>query len=413
LWQSYVHLQPAAMSGGGVDNNGDGNGNGTGNGDGTGTGGGDSPYVGSGVEVTGSTLKDKLIWLRANAQSNTSYKITVDKDETLSIDWMNDEDYYTDLTYAGKSNIKIWLTGGKTITSESILPLYLFQVGSGVTLILSDITLQDDYVEVKGALEIKTGAKVDSVWMDEGGTFTIDNGEVDSIMGGSGTFTINGGKIVGMTGVSGTININGGEISGGIYLNKGTINMSGGKITGGRVTLSSNATFTMDGGEISGTTVNSSTISFYGGGVYVSSGTTFIMNGGEIFNNQIYNATSSDGGGVYVTTNGTFTMTGGKIYSNSAKFGGGIYVTGGTFTMTGGEIYSNTALQGGGVYVNSGTFKKTGGIITGFASDEATGNKAPSGYHAAYVSSGKIRNTTAGVNDNLDSTLSGSAGGWE
>jgi len=146
---------------------------------------------------------------------------------------------------------------------------------------------------------------------------------------------------------------------------------------------------------------------------------TFTMNGGEISGNT--------GGGVYVD-GGTFTMSGGEISGNTAySYGGGVYIgSSGTFTMSGNAVISgNTASYGGGVYVDgSGTFTKSGGgTITGYASDTVNGNvvKNSSGVvqsnrgHAVYVNSSptKRRETTAGPTVNLDSRVSGSAGGWE
>jgi len=101
--------------------------------------------------------------------------------------------------------------------------------------------------------------------------------------------------------------------------------------------------------------------------------------------------------------------------------------------MSGGEISGNTAntakdgpySYGGGVYVYSnGSFTKTGGgTITGYTSDTVNGNvvKNSSGVaqsnsgHAVYVSSSpvKLRESTVGPDVNLDSRVSGTAGGWE
>jgi hypothetical protein len=129
-----------------------------------------------------------------------------------------------------------------------------------------------------------------------------------------------------------------------------------------------------------------------------------------------------------VFVGGPFTMSGGEISGNTAYMGGGVFVSG-TGTMSGGKISGNTAAVGGGVYVNVseyilGTFTKSGsGTITGYASDTVNGNvvKNSSGVvqygrgHAVYVSSSPIkrRETTAGAEVDLDSRVSGAAGGWE
>jgi len=146
------------------------------------------------------------------------------------------------------------------------------------------------------------------------------------------------------------------------------------------------------------------------------------------------NATNSDHGVNVVL--GTFTMTGGSISGNTSNSGSGVNVHQGTFTMSGGTISGNTVsvssgsyYGGGGVYVvnsgEKGIFTKSGGTITGNASDTANGNvvKNSSGVvqgsrgHAVYVSisggTAMRRETTAGPEVNIDSDVSGAAGGWE
>jgi hypothetical protein len=139
--------------------------------------------------------------------------------------------------------------------------------------------------------------------------------------------------------------------------------------------------------------------------IFVKGNGTFIMND----NSKI---TDSSGGGV--ENYGSFTMNGGIISNNKTySMGGGVSVKGGTFDMKGGTISGNIAnnpdyiTYGGGVYVDSGSsFIKTGGTIDNT-------NSADYG-KVAYVENGyKIRETTAGQMDNLDSSKTGSTGGWE
>jgi predicted outer membrane repeat protein len=87
--------------------------------------------------------------------------------------------------------------------------------------------------------------------------------------------------------------------------------------------------------------------------------------------------------------------------------------------MNGGKVSGNSARSGGGVYVGSnGTFtKQMGGIIYGSNAVIWLKNTASStsyGY-AVYVSNSpaKKRNSTAGEGVMLDSTKSGSSGGWD
>jgi hypothetical protein len=130
---------------------------------------------------------------------------------------------------------------------------------------------------------------------------------------------------------------------------------------------------------------------------------------------------------------GNLTITDGVTLenNNSSSFGGGVYFnSSGTFAMNGGTISGNNAVNGGGVYVESGTFKKKNtdtpgdsGVIYGKYEAgttnpevEALKNTASSDNdgHAVYVQSiSEKRNSTADVGDDLDSTVSGLAGGWE
>lgn len=123
---------------------------------------------------------------------------------------------------------------------------------------------------------------------------------------------------------------------------------------GGGVNIGSNGTFTMIDGTISDNDAGTT-----GGGVNLGAhgafpGATMTLEGGTISGNTA----TVNGGGVGVST-GDFTMNGGTIGGtklNTAKIGGGVYVDGpnSNFIMTGGTISGNTATQkGGGVYVSS------------------------------------------------------------
>ncbi|MDR1326601.1 MAG: fibronectin type III domain-containing protein [Treponema sp.] len=346
--------------------------------------------------------------------------------------------------------------GEKTISLSSL------SIGGKVSLVLEeDVTLEgldsgDRLVQIDsgGSFTMKAGSKVHGntgggVYVD-GGTFTMNGGEIsgNSIASSStyygggvyvngGTFTMSGGEISGNSiassstyyggGVyvkSGTFTMSGGEISdnststststtfssmgGGVYVMGGTFSMSGGEISGntgfswGGGVFVEGGMFTMTSGTISGNSTSS------GGGVFVHSGGTFIMTSGIISGNS----TSSGGGGV--CSIGTFTMSGGTISGNSSSFqGGGVSVDNGTFTMSGGEISGNSGPWGGGVYVYWGTFtKQSGGVIYG-SNGGSLQNSASNGPAVYVISGSKKRNSTAGVGVLLDSTKSGSAGGWE
>jgi uncharacterized repeat protein (TIGR02543 family) len=295
-----------------------------------------------------------LAWISANAEEGGAYTITLNADKTIAP---------ATLSYGGKK-VNITLKGGDTehtITLSSSGAL--FAVGSNVTLTLGD------NISLRG-LSSNTASLVR---VNDGGTLAMETGS----------------KISGNTSYYG----------GGVYVATG-------------------ATFTMDGGAISGNTATGNSNSNGGGGVYVDGG-MFTMSGGNISGNTSY----SCGGGVYVSS-GTFTMSGGAISGNTASFnsygGGGVYVNIGTFTMSGGAISGNTSTgNGGGVYVgsNAAFIKQSGGIIYGSDAESGLKNTTRNGGHAVYVnrgsSSGRQRNTTAGEGVTLYSRTSGSAGGWE
>jgi hypothetical protein len=146
------------------------------------------------------------------------------------------------------------------------------------------------------------------------------------------------------------------------------------------------------------------------------------MNGGKISGNTAVAAGTysyATGGGVSAST---FSMIDGEISDNSASSysysrGGGVSAT--TFTMNGGVILGNTASStsgysyGGGVH--AGTITKQGGIIYGSDADSALRNSSGLGsaVYAERNSLARKRNSTAATEVALNSSLSGTSGGWE
>jgi len=262
------------------------------------------------VIVPGANLTAKLAWLKSNVQSDNSYIVDVNADESIE---------QQELSYEGKSNINITLKG---INSERTIRLStggrLFNINEGITLVLeNNITLHGIENNVLplvylsgGNLIMNSGSSIinnkntigDGIWFG-GGVFVEEDG----------TFTMNGGTISG----------NAGGLAGGV-------NVLG--------------TFTMNDGIISGNTANRN-----GGGVNLEKG-IFTLNGGTISGNN-----ANVGGGVSVR--GTFTMNGGTISGNSVTgVGGGVYV-GHSSDMS-----------------RIGIFTKKAGTITGYASDTVNGN---------------------------------------
>ena len=163
----------------------------------------------------------------------------------------------------------------------------------------------------------------------------------------------------------------------------------GGKITGGTksgVMVDSNATLTIEGGEISG---NSSST---GGGIYVKNG-TLNMKGGFVCNN-----TASDlGGGIYLK-NSRMTMSGGTVSANSCSDRGGgiLLIDKSNATMTGGAVTGNTAVYGSGVYLKNGcSFRLKGGEISNNTASTIGGGVFPAEYSTFNMEGGSITGNRA------------------
>lgn len=104
---------------------------------------------------------------------------------------------------------------------------------------------------------------------------------------------------------------------------------------GGSIVLDNNATLTMAGGSISGSSANK------GGAIYIGDGATFTMNGGSI-----ENCTGTYGGAIYVASGGECYLMSGRIENCEGTYGGAVYVE-----------------EGGYLYVEEGF------IITGCGAD--------------------------------------------
>ena len=181
---------------------------------------------------------------------------------------------------------------------------------------------------------------------------------------------------------------------GSIYLKNGTLTMKTGaeileseaRASGGGVYISAigggTASFTMEGGTISGCKV-SSAYHVYGGGVCVevphgSDGTAnFIMQGGSITGCEAVSGGhngSPSGGGVCVKNGATFTMTGGSI-------------TGCTAESSDSGPGGSPSFNGGGVYVkdDTATFTMKDSAVITPSSGENTDSKK---FNDVYLSSG-------------------------
>ena len=161
-----------------------------------------------------------------------------------------------------------------------------------------------------------------------------------------------------------------------------------------------NGKLEMNGGEI----CNNITGGNYGSAVQLQNNLQntqeFVMTGGSIHDNQqtAYCGTVSVSG-----ENATFTMQGGSISGNTAQYGGGVEVSNGIANLEGGTISGNTATAGGGgVYLYTGistppVCNLSGTQITGNKSPSGSG----AGIYACganlYMTGGAITNNTCGT----------------
>ena len=205
---------------------------------------------------------------------------------------------------------------------------------------------------------------------------------------GQGTYTLSGNvdltnNLTIPAGAKVTIDLNGhtlkGNGNGSVIVVNGELTIkdgsSGGKVTGGNalgskgggVLVKTGGSLQLLSGAVTGNTAP------YGGGVCVESQATFSMDGGEISNNTSTNVKGSGGGGVAVeketNTVGSFTMNAGKISDNSSWIQGGGVFSNGTMVMNGGEISGNTAPAGAGIISNYDTFTMNAGSVVNNTAD--------------------------------------------
>jgi uncharacterized repeat protein (TIGR02543 family) len=330
-----------------------------------------------------------LTWIDNNAVDGGRYTITLTKNETITP---------KTLSYGGKT-IHITLDGGPLERTVNLSAAgSLFTVGSGVTLALgSNVTLRGRNDNTAPVVMVSGGGNLE---MKEGAIVLGNRTNTSSTHGGGVHIAENGG-----------------------------FTMTGGTITGNTTTASSGGGVAVDGGSftMTGGDIYDNYSNYMGGGVMIINGGDFTLSGGSISGNSAFFNDSGSGGGVSVN-NGVFTMTGGEISGNTAKWGGGATITNsGSMTMKsgGGTISANTADWGGGVYVNVANkavfTKEANGVIYGLNAEDALKNTATgagASGHAVYVYAGDNslntrRTTTAGSGVTLNSSLSGSAGGWE
>jgi hypothetical protein len=261
-----------------------------------------------------------------------------------------------------------------------------------------------------------------------------------------GNLVINDGAKITENRVSGTDPLG---TAGGVVIRNGLITINGGEISGNSITTTAHndtgagglfidqSTVIMNGGKIANNTITSGYSTYTAAGVFVRSG-EFTMHGGEISDNVItytfFNGNKA--GGLIIWFDSVFTMYGGKITRNTetgpgtrGSGTGGVSIVSGEFYMHGGEISANKSVSHtfsvGGVFINLGDdsaiFIKDGGIVYGTDEPDVSLRNTTGRANGAAVygttdqfgANPQSRNASLYENNNFDSGVSGSAGGWE
>jgi hypothetical protein len=378
-------------------------------------------------------LQKAANWLGRNVKNNGNYTIVLGKDEEVKS---------INLSFNNTSvNITLMVAGTdeRTVRYRTQPTSSLITVGPGVTFIMEEsvslVGRQDNtrrLITVAGGTFIMNGGSIRNNRaasngggvVIESGAFTMNNGIISrnasangaGIYIRDGTFTMNNGSISENTAYGS---------GGGVIIYKGTFTLNDGNIIwntaagsesgeGGGGVFIGGSNFIMHNGNITGNSTNRS-----GGGVFVNKG-TYTMNNGTISENK---AGNRNGGGIHIQE-GAFTMNNGTISGNSCNWwGGGVNVPDGTFTMNNGIISGNKSQYGGGVAVHPNTtFIKSSraGIIYGSNASASLANRAESNNngHAVVLSDSnsnvsRVRNSTAGATQAMDSSKRGAAGGWQ
>jgi hypothetical protein len=264
----------------------------------------------------GSPLEKALSWIAENAESNKYYTVIIDKDETPAIT------HVTDVIHAA---IIFYNSGAVTVglPSNTITNVTVTLMGSGLPGMADyRINLSEPGYLVYNNIT----------------TLTLVLGKNITLAGRSDNIRplvyFKGTELTMMDGCKITGNTNNNEsptaVAGGVAIDTGTFNMEGGEISGNTLVSTSAAA-----GTIAYTT-------YGGGGVFLGAAVFFNMSGGIIKNNTAINCY---GGGVTVyaiaaSTDPRVNITDGVIAGNSAPRGGGLYFycTNSIFVKKGGGI---------------------------------------------------------------------------
>lgn len=212
--------------------------------------------------------------------------------------------------------------------------------------ITGSLTLEDGWAHTLDGVYRSGG-----IYYNTATTSTATGGSVIAVNGGS--FTMNEGQLFGVKGASSFLYASGGKIT----VNGGVIRDNENSAAGGAVYAANKSTFTMSGGTIRD---NQST-GGQAGGIYIASSTVNIT-GGEISGN----ISKADGGGMYLYA-ATGTVNNLKVTGNQSSASGSGFGASNTSNITCKNLTVTGNQKGNGALIIQGSAKVTvsDSVITG------------------------------------------------
>ncbi|HJK47101.1 MAG TPA: InlB B-repeat-containing protein [Methanocorpusculum sp.] len=276
----------------------------------------------------------------ANAINSASAEDTIYIEDNITVPGDRSLSISTSITLSPtEKNVSISREGAATANQNG-----MFTIQEEGSLTIQGIDSTGSYtLTLDGKKDDYPNNEQTLVWINGGGSFTLEEG---------GILTNN--SVTG-TGQGGT-----GKNSGAVYVNGGTFEMNGGTISGNDAGVNGGGVFVVEDGtfEMKGGTISGNSAETWGGGICITDG-TFTMNGGTISGNSAHD----QGNDVYVSPRSTFTLGNGVVAKNPDATGYSVYVEG-TFNVQNTGTADSVYLSQGKVIAISGSFSgKISGIM--------------------------------------------------
>ena len=356
--------------------------------------------------------------------NNGIYKVTIPA-RTEDSGLAGDFDIFSDVTIKGKGAGKTFINGNKLDR--------VFHVIGSVTVVISDVTIQNGLVEDGGPSPSCFGGGI----FNDGGTVSLTkvavsnnraaSTSVDNSRGG-GIYVANYGKLTVKNSVISNNLVQGNlyAYGGGIFNENGTVTLTGstvsensvwspgGQAYGGGILNNAYGVLTMTQSKV---LKNTASGKYVRGGGICSDSDTITITGGSITDNAALGGSSANGGGFYFrestaavahctiarnTAIGSDEGNGGGVFGGGSSYvatfaqcsisqnraqgmgstagsGGGLYTVNGVVTLSGGTISDNSASGspgwGGGIFDGATTLYIQDGIkiVRNFASGDSGG----------------------------------------